>query len=139
MTGVQTCALPILKEALHDISVRRPLKSLIWDEGIASACTDHVIDLGPKGKVDHIGTDGSTVYERMNRYGKHKGMCGENFQIGLEDPEEIIISMLIDSKNEKKVHRRTMLESKFKKGALCIGNHSKYGIWTVFAYSEQFT
>lgn len=126
-----------LKEAIHEMSVKKPAPTLQWDEGMFRACRDHVLDLGPKGKLDHKGTDGKTVFERINRYGKYHGICGENMQTGKRDAKEVVLSLIIDPGNSKKVHRRTLMEAKFVKAAVCSGEHSKYGIWTVLAYTGE--
>jgi len=124
-----------IKEAMHDMSVRKALEPLVWEHGMFLACREHIMDLGPKGKIDNKGSDGSTVYERINRHGKYKGICGENIQTGSDKAKNIVLSLLIDKKSDKKVHRRTLMEPKFSKGACCFGQNVKTGVWTVFAYT----
>ena len=126
-----------IKEALHDFSVKKPALPLAWDQGMFLACRQHINYLGPKGKLDHKGSDGKTVFERINRRGKYRGMCGENFVVGKERPKDVVLALIIDLSNQSKLNRRTMLEQKFVKGAVCTGYNIKYGIWTVFAYTSQ--
>jgi uncharacterized protein YkwD len=126
----------VLREAIEDMRARRPVKALVWDTKLFMACVDHVMDLGQKGIVSNEGSDGSTVYERVNKYKECKGMCGENIQIGSRDPKEIVLTMVIDKKSVDKVHRERLMEGRFTRGAVCLGRHSKFGVWTVFVYSE---
>ncbi len=121
-------------EALHEMSVKMPVPPLVWDDRLYQACRDHVKDLGEKGEVGHKGSDGGTVFERINRYGRFVGKCGENIQAGSENPMEIVLTMVVDKGNPKKTHRRMMLDPKFTHGAVCTGLHQKLGIWTVVAY-----
>jgi len=134
--GLSSYPDEVLKETIQYTSSRKPTNPLVWDTKLFMACVDHVMDLGQKGIVSNKGSDGSTVYERANRYGKFKGMCGENIQIGSRDPKEIVLSIITDKKSASKVHRKTLMEERYKKGALCLGRHSRFGVWTVFAYSE---
>lgn len=124
-----------VKDAIHDFSMRSPIHPLTWNEGMYNACKDHIQDLGKKGTVSHVGSDGSTVYERINRYGHHTGCCGENIQVSKEPSKEIVLSLIIDSANLNKEHRRTLMNEKFAFGGVAFGDHVKHGVWTVFAYS----
>ena len=85
-----------IKEAIFDMSRKGPVPGLEWDEGIFKACRDHVKDLSFKGKADHRGTDGKTVRERINHYGKYTGMCGENIVISKIKPKDIVLSLIIN-------------------------------------------
>ena len=125
-----------IKEALYDMSIRKPLEPLVWSKELFKVCVDHMMDLGPKGIVSDKGSNGSTIYERVNKRVKARGICGENIQVGASESKEIIMDLIIDSKNNMKSHRRTLMESKFTKGAACTGPHSTYEVWTVFVYSE---
>ena len=134
---VEEYTAELIKEALHDMSVKKPAPTLVWDQGMFLACREHINDLGPKGKLDHKGSDGKTVFERINRHGKYLGICGENFIVGKERPKDVILGLIIDHNNPKKQNRRALMEQKFVKGAVCSGQHAKYGTWTVFAYTGQ--
>ena len=125
-----------LKEVIYDMSVKKPLEPLEWSEELYLACKDHIENLRPKEMINDRGSNGSTIYERANKYGEFKKICGENIQFGGYEAKEIILSLIIDAKSSIKTHRRTLMEPKFTKGAVCSGPHAKYGVWTVFAYSE---
>jgi len=38
----------------------KPKNELKYSKGLSKACRDHVLDIGPKGKFGHEGSDGST-------------------------------------------------------------------------------
>jgi len=123
-----------IKEALHDMSVRRPVRALKWDDQLFLACRDHANDLGNSGQVSHFGSDGMTVVERVNKYGKLEGKFGENLQISSEIPQDIILSIIIDKQSPTKVNRRNLMSTDFAMGAVCQGIHVAAGVWTVFVY-----
>jgi uncharacterized protein YkwD len=39
-----------------------PLKELVWNDGLALAAKDHCRDIGAKGKVTEIGSDGTDFH-----------------------------------------------------------------------------
>ena len=49
-----------------------PVRYLYRKDGMDYACVDHAEDTGSKGMTGHDGSDESTPYERMNRYGDWK-------------------------------------------------------------------
>ena len=53
-----------------------------WDEGLTSAARDHANDIGPKGITGHTGSDGSSMTDRIERYGEWMGHIGENISFG---------------------------------------------------------
>ena len=42
----------------------------MWSTELEKAAKDHIKDVGPKGLVQSIGTDGSTPTDRIEKYGK---------------------------------------------------------------------
>ena len=56
--------------------------------------------------VGHKGSDGSLPIDRIERYGKIKGISGENNIYGYyKDPMDHIASMIIDDGVKSRVHR----------------------------------
>lgn len=49
---------------------------------MADAARDHAEDIGPKGIAGHEGSDGSTMQDRIERYGDWSGYIGENISFG---------------------------------------------------------
>ena len=49
---------------------------------MAKAARDHCNDIGPKGKISHVGSDGSQPWERIERYGEWGGEVAENISFG---------------------------------------------------------
>ena len=66
------------------------LPPLIWDSALATAARDHSDDMGRNNFVEHIGSDGSTVDERLDRAGVLRWRGTENVAGGLNTPEEFV-------------------------------------------------
>ena len=54
------------------------VSALEWSEGLNLSAKDHCDDLGPKGLKGHFGTDESSPFDRISRYGKPGWWRGEN-------------------------------------------------------------
>lgn len=55
---------------------------MTWSKGLECAARDHVKDTGPKGVTGHTGTDGSSMSDRIERYGEWDVTVGENISYG---------------------------------------------------------
>ena len=54
------------------------MNALEWNEGLNLAAKEHCDDLGPKGLQGHFGTDESSPFDRISKYGKPGWWRGEN-------------------------------------------------------------
>jgi uncharacterized protein YkwD len=69
---------PAWVEAIEELKAFEPLPPLEWSDGLALAAQAHCSDAGPNGIQGHYGSDGSTPFERIDRYGSAYGYQGEN-------------------------------------------------------------
>jgi uncharacterized protein YkwD len=81
---------------------------------MARAARDHVNDIGPKGLFSHTGTDKSTPFTRMNRYGKWTEFAGENLGSGYTTGRDMVLQMLVDDGVPSRGHRKNILNPKFR-------------------------
>lgn len=73
------------KEAVIELrkQTRKPkLRALKWNDYLALAAQDHCRDQGPRGITGHGGTDGSSPFSRIKRYGEWGGSAAENIAYG---------------------------------------------------------
>ena len=61
---------------------QKALGPLTWSKGLECAARDHVKDTGPKGVTGHTGCDGSSMSDRIERYGEWDVTVGENISYG---------------------------------------------------------
>lgn len=64
------------------------MPELTYNKELELACNDHVNDTGPKGVTGHVGTDGSSLEDRIERYAEWMGSIGENISFGQKTGED---------------------------------------------------
>ena len=100
-----------VKEAINFLKKAKPLKALGWSDGIAKACQDHVKDNGPRGLVGHDGSDGSTFWQRMERYGNIGGRWAENCSYGKSTGLDVVMQLFIDDGVPSRGHRTNLFNA----------------------------
>jgi len=85
-----------------------PAPPVQLSKGLTQAGRDHCYDIGPKGDVSHTGSDGSTMSERMERYGQWNRAIAENISFSEKTGKDIIIQFIIDDGNASRGHRKNL-------------------------------
>ena len=107
--------------------------------GMIRAAQIHATDLS-KGRTGHVGSDGSSPSDRLNRYGEWAGQCFECISMGSHTARDIIISLLVDDGVPGRGHRVNLLHSGVGVCGVSIKEQPRYGTVCVItlatAYSE---
>jgi hypothetical protein len=104
------------------------------DEQLSRAAQDHADDIGPKGVTGHVGSDGSSVDDRISRYVDWDVTIMENIDFGSSSAVEVIISLIVDDGVPSRGHRSNIFNSKAKFVGVGSGDHTEYGTCTVINY-----
>ena len=89
--------------------------------------------------VGHKGSDGSLPIDRIERYGKIKGISGENNIYGYyKDPMDHIASMIIDDGVKSRVHRQNLFNEHFRHMSFFEATHKLFKRVMVFVYAENY-
>ena len=100
----------------------------------------HCNDIGPKGLFQNYGSDGKSYLDRMAMYGNAGFYHGENIAYGKESRgQNIILDLLIDDGNYRRMNRSNMLKSEFKYTGIATCDHRTKGKMTVINYSETWS
>lgn len=79
-----------VKEAIEYLNKAPRAEALTWSPELAKACKEHVEDTGPKGLMQHEGSKGTTVKERLSALGKLINCYGENLSFHCDEAFEVL-------------------------------------------------
>jgi uncharacterized protein YkwD len=125
----------VVQELIDYLNTVEPTHALDWDDDIAKASKDHVLDCAPTGATGHDGVDGSTFGERMDRYTKREGSSGENISYGQNTAKGVVIQLAVDDGVESRGHRLNIMNGAYVKTGCFSGEHSQYTHSTVLNYN----
>jgi len=91
-----------------------PMAAFEWSDALALAARDHCLDTGPRGMTGHVGSDGSTLSQRIARYGDVGGPAAENIAYEQIDGAAYMRQLYIDDGLPKRGHRVNMLNPALK-------------------------
>jgi hypothetical protein len=129
--GIQSC--------IDDLSRRQGMSSLLPTKGLFLAAKDHADDTGPRGITGHTGSDGSSMDQRISRYGKWGGGAGENISYGYNTGREIVVQLLVDDGVPNRGHRDNLFTKDFKYVGGAMGGHSQFTYLCVIDYANEYT
>ena len=105
---------------------------------MAQACEDHVDDTGAQGLTGHTGTDGSSPFERMDRYGKWYRNASENIAYMSDTAIDIVMRLFIDDGVSSRGHRENIFASTSTVTGNFSGSHERYGFMTCITYAGGY-
>jgi uncharacterized protein YkwD len=127
-----------LDEAIAFLESARLLGPLRFNEGLARAARAHARDLGPRGSLDHTGSDGSRPSDRLNRIGTWHGLIAENISTGEDEARQVVIQLLIDDGVPGRGHRKGLFNPDLHQAGAGSAPHRDYRVVTVIDYADGF-
>jgi uncharacterized protein YkwD len=130
-----------VREAIAVLEDALPQPPLGSAGGLQRGARDHVRDQGPRGGLDHAGSDGSQADDRVSRYGTWMRTIGENLafgQFGPDDARDVVMSLLIDDGVPSRGHRGTILNGEFRSVGVACGEHAGYGTMCAIVYAGGY-
>jgi len=125
-------------EAIAFLESVKPVGPLLFDEGLARAARLHARDIGPRGSIEHVGSDGAGLSQRLERLGTWHGRIAENISTGEEDPRQVVIQLLVDDGVPGRGHRRNLFNPDLLEAGAGSAPHRDYGVVTVIDYADRF-
>lgn len=121
-------------DAIAFLKKQSPVPTLQYDERLEKSSTDHVYDLGPKGLASHEGSDGKSVYDRIEKYCEWDKICSENIDLGGRTADDILVNILVDDGVPDRGHRKILFSDEVKYFGCMSAPHKDFGIITVLNY-----
>lgn len=126
-----------IKETIEFLKNQKPVKELIYSEELSLAARDHVMDIGEKGISGHIGSNKSTLNDRIEKYIEWNGLISESIQYCYQFADNIIMSLLIDDGSKDKHQRLNLFSEDYNYVGIGCGGHKKYQLCTVINYAQS--
>ena len=114
------------------------LPPLTRSEGLAASALSQVLDLGASGTRGHTGSDGSTPWKRMARFGRWSGHAAENISYGERDARGIVVALLVDDGVRDRGHRLNIFSRDLLRVGIACGPHAGFGTLCVMDFAESF-
>ena len=132
----KTAVLETIAYLDAQIPITEPLTP---SKGLALAAKDHVLDLGPKGTLGHMSSDGvTTASDRVRRYGVWTRTFGENISYSSQKARGHVINLLIDDGVPSRGHRLSIFNPSYKKAGIACGPHLIYKKMCVIDFAGGF-
>jgi uncharacterized protein YkwD len=128
-----------LDEAIAFMRSLKPAPPLKLSPGMVSAAKDHLNDLVKTGRSGHKGSDGSTVSDRLNRYGTWAESLGEDIVYQSRSAREDVVALIIDDGTSTRGHRKNIFKSDFQVVGIAQSPLLKTGTISVITFSAGFT
>lgn len=100
-------------EAIATLKTQAPLPPLKLSRGLTQAARDHCYDIGPQGGASHVGSDGSTMTDRIEKYGRWHRAISENISFSETSGRSIVLQFLVDDGNESRSHRKNLFNPEY--------------------------
>jgi len=131
-----------VEECIRVLSSMDSVSILMPELGLSYAAKDHTLDQGKGGKTGHNGSDGSTLRDRIQRYGEFSGhgyrSWGENISYGQSSSRDIVLQLLIDDGVSTRGHRNNIMNKNFTQVGVSFGIHSRFEKMCTIDYATGY-
>ena len=130
--------LKAIEEVYTELQSLEPLLPLYWSVGLGNAAVGHCRDTGALGIVGHIGSQETSLQERIEVYGKWSGNVIEALDYGSVSAFEVVLSLLVDDGLPTRPHRKALLNPNFTKIGVGAGPHSEFKTMACLIFSALY-
>lgn len=127
-----------LKDAIKELKSAKPAPALKPDHRLTLSSRDHQKDQTRSGKTGHKGSDGTSISERIARYGSWDKRISENIFYGDPDARSVVLHLVIDDGVPGRGHRKNFLDPELKLVGVSCGKHKVYHYMCVMNFAAGF-
>jgi uncharacterized protein YkwD len=125
-------------EAVRYLRSVKPVLPLNASKGMSLGARDHVKDQGASGSTQHKGSDGSQVWDRVNRYGTWERSIAENIACGDDKARNIVAFLIVDDGVSNRGHRKDIFNPDFRVIGVAFGRHRTYRTICVITFAGGY-
>lgn len=125
-----------LDEAITALKTVQPLDALKTVCADVRASREHLADLQKSGSFSHLGSNGSSPQERLKKYLAGNFTSNENIVGRNGTAREIVLMMVLDDGLPSRIHRKNLLDPRFKFAGVSNGENIKKMNLTVVVFSD---
>lgn len=130
------------KKAVDDciaaLSKMKSVPLLTPELGLSLGAKDHVTDQSKTGQTGHTGSDKSTPFTRITRYGQGYTTAGENLAYGETTGRGIVTQLLIDDGVPSRGHRTNIMNKGFLQTGVAFGTHPQFRTMCAITYAAGY-
>lgn len=127
-----------LRDAIKELKSAKPAPPLKPDHRLTLSSRDHQKDQTRTGKTGHKGSDGTSISERIARYGNWDKRISENIFYGDPDARSVVLHLVIDDGVPGRGHRKNFLDPELKLVGVSCGKHKVYRFMCVMNFAAGF-
>ena len=126
-----------VKECVSVMNAQKPLQPFQPSIGLTRAAKDQAAMQSVTDQVGHQGTDGSSPFDRMKRYGSYRA-AAENIDYGCSNARDIIVSLLVDDGVASRGHRKNILNQSYTAVGVGCAEHKAYRCMCVIDFAGGY-
>ena len=113
--------------------------ALEWSDGLAMAARDHCLDAGSNGLTGTLGSDYSTHFDRIYRYGEPGWHVAQNMAFGARKAgDDVVMRLLTNNKRSHKTSRQIIFDNRWTLAGVSSCEHSTHTFMTTIVYAKKF-
>jgi len=110
--------------------------------GLSLASADHIADVGGEGVASHVGSDGSSSWDRISRYGEWEGACGECLWYGTVGPwmngESVVDDLIVDDGVMSRGHRLAVFDPRYTMCGATVESHKTFHSMVAIEFAAEY-
>ena len=107
-------------------------------KGLSLAANLQLKDLMEDSSIGHKGKNGSTLSQRLEKFGYVGNAFAENISFYAKTPREVVMTMLIDDGVKSRNHRKNLFSTTFKQIGLAFGDGKNGELLCVIDFADSF-
>jgi hypothetical protein len=122
-------------EAILFLSSQKPLPPLQWSPKLAVAAAELVQEQSRTGSFGHNAMGSMEMKARIERHEAGDVFIGESIAYGPNDPQFLVMRLLIDDGTRDRPHRKNQFDPDFENAGVSCGPHPRFGHECVIDFS----